>query len=70
MNVPYALLKPSSKSVAFSLHAKIIHVKCTGAYLSAQKAVDGDDNEALDRVENGKKDLEEDGAPVSHGEHS
>lgn len=39
------------------------------AHLSAQEAVHSDDDEALDGVEDGEEDLEEDGAPVGHGEH-
>ena len=37
--------------------------------LSAQDAVHHDDNKTLQRVKDGKEDLEEDGALVCHGEH-
>lgn len=40
-----------------------------GAYLPPQDAVHHDDNEALQRVEDGEEDLEEGGAPVGDGEH-
>lgn len=39
------------------------------SYLSAKDAVNHDDDEALQRVENGKEDLEEGRSAVGDGEH-
>lgn len=39
------------------------------SYLPAQDAVYHDDDEALQRVEDGKEDLKEDGTLVRHGQH-
>ncbi len=39
-------------------------------YLSAQDAVNHDNDEALQRVEHGKEDLEEGGAAVGDGQDS
>lgn len=41
----------------------------SGSHLPPQDAVHHDDDEALQRVEDGEEDLKEDGALVRHGEH-
>lgn len=42
---------------------------CIAPHLSTQDAVHHDDDEALERVEDGKEDLEESRAPVCDGQH-
>lgn len=69
-NIPAHLIKKKTNNKInfhFYLYSFSVHLVVLPSYLSAQDAVDHDNNETLQRVENGKEDLEKGGATVSDG---